>query len=206
MISPVSGTTRAAMRGSGKIRVDNGDVFAIPVFGPLSRLISAIIPGSGYSVAHNAAATFSVKDGVAHTDDFKVNGKLFGMLGHGDIHFLDDKLDFDVRINAESSRRHGADAGLQTFRIQRRRQPLQTELASEAILKNCVHVERLRISRYIERDEARENLLNVRDFSHSAITSQIAKFSSARTCRSVAAFTWRSSAHARSSARPCRFS
>ena len=94
------GDNARSMRGSGKIRVDNGDVFAIPVFGPLSRLISAIIPGSGYSVAHNAVAAFSVKDGVAHTDDFKVNGKLFGMLGHGDIHFLDDKLDFDVRINA----------------------------------------------------------------------------------------------------------
>ena len=31
------GDNARAMRGSGKIRVDNGDVFAIPVFGPLSR-------------------------------------------------------------------------------------------------------------------------------------------------------------------------
>jgi hypothetical protein len=88
------------MRGTGKIYVNNGDIFAIPIFGPLSRLIGAIIPGTGYSVAHNATSTFNVKDGVVHTDDFHVDGKLFGMIGHGDVHFLDDKLDFDVRINA----------------------------------------------------------------------------------------------------------
>jgi hypothetical protein len=88
------------MRGSGKIQVTEGDVFAIPIFGPLSQLIGRIIPGTGYSVAHNAGAAFTIKEGVAHTDDFKVSGDLFGMVGHGDVHFLDDKLDFDVRINA----------------------------------------------------------------------------------------------------------
>jgi AsmA-like C-terminal region len=88
------------MRGSGKIQVTNGDVFAIPIFGPLSDLIAHLIPGAGYSVAHDASTSFTVKEGVAHTDDFKVAGKLFGMVGHGDIFFLDDKLDFDMRVNA----------------------------------------------------------------------------------------------------------
>jgi hypothetical protein len=94
------GDNARTMRGSGSIRVSNGDIFAIPIFGPLSRLIGSIIPGTGYSVAHNASAGFSIKEGVAHSDDFKVSGNLFGMVGHGDIHFLDDKLDFDVRIDA----------------------------------------------------------------------------------------------------------
>ena len=88
------------MRGAGEIKVANGDVFAIPIFGPLSGLVAAIIPGGGYSVAKQATASFTIADGVIHTDDFKVSGKLFGMLGHGDIHFLDNKLDFDVRIQA----------------------------------------------------------------------------------------------------------
>jgi hypothetical protein len=63
-------------------------------------LISAIIPGAGYSLARQAKSTFTIKNGVIHTDDFKVSGKLFGMVGHGDIHFLEDKLDFDIRIEA----------------------------------------------------------------------------------------------------------
>ena len=127
------GDDTRTMPGTGKIKVANGDVFAIPIFGPLSGLISAVIPGAGYSVAKQATAGFTIKEGVIRTDDFKVSGKLFGMLGHGDIHFLGDKLDFDVRINAEGP---GVvlTASLQTFRIQRRRQPLETELASETVL------------------------------------------------------------------------
>ncbi|MDP9254563.1 MAG: AsmA-like C-terminal region-containing protein [Verrucomicrobiota bacterium] len=97
------GDNPRTMRGSGKIQVTNGDVFAIPIFGPLSQLIAHIIPSVGYSVAHNATTSFTIKDGVAHTDAFHVAGKLFGMIGHGDIHFLDDRLDFDVRINANGA-------------------------------------------------------------------------------------------------------
>jgi uncharacterized protein YhdP len=88
------------MRGSGKVEVTNGNVFAIPVFGPLSEILNAVVPGSGYSIAHNASATFTIKEGVIHTDDFDASGKLFSMLGHGDIHFLDDKLDFELRLGA----------------------------------------------------------------------------------------------------------
>ncbi len=87
------------MQGSGKMNVANGDVFAIPVFGPLSGILGAIIPGVGYSIARNASANFTVKDGIIHTEDLEVAGQLFSMVGHGDIHFLDDKLDFDVRID-----------------------------------------------------------------------------------------------------------
>ena len=94
------GSDARQMRGTGKVEVTNGDVFAIPVFGPLSAILNAIVPGSGYSIAHKATADFTIRDGVIHTDDFDAAGRLFGMLGHGDIHFLDDKLDFDVRLNA----------------------------------------------------------------------------------------------------------
>ena len=84
----------------GHCERDYGDIFAIPIFGPLSGMLSAIVPGAGYSLAHKANASFTVEEGVIHTDDFKVSGKLFGMVGHGDIRFLDDKLDLDIRIDA----------------------------------------------------------------------------------------------------------
>ncbi|MEP6821428.1 MAG: AsmA-like C-terminal region-containing protein [Chthoniobacterales bacterium] len=88
------------MRGAGKIRISNGNVFAIPVLGPLSGFVAEILPGAGYSVAKEATSSFTIKEGVIHTDDFKVSGKLFGMVGHGDIHFIENRIDFDVRINA----------------------------------------------------------------------------------------------------------
>ncbi len=87
------------MRGKGKIEVSNGDVFAIPIFGPLSGILNHIVPGSGYSIARKATADFTVENGIIHTEDFEAAGALFSMLGHGDIHFLDDKLDFNLRLN-----------------------------------------------------------------------------------------------------------
>src|ERR1051326_5888882 len=93
------GTNWRTMRGHGKVEVSNGDVFAIPVFGPLSGILNKILPGSGYSIARKATANFKVENGTIHTDDFEAAGVLFSMLGHGDIHFLDDKLDFSMRLN-----------------------------------------------------------------------------------------------------------
>ncbi|MEP6809110.1 MAG: AsmA-like C-terminal region-containing protein [Chthoniobacterales bacterium] len=94
------GDDAKSMRGNGKIRISNGNVFAIPVLGPLSGFVAEIFPGAGYSVAKEATSSFTIKDGVIHTDDFKVSGKLFGMIGHGDVYFVNGTLDFDVRINA----------------------------------------------------------------------------------------------------------
>lgn len=93
------GTDWHTMRGDGKVEVSNGDVFAIPIFGPLSGILNKIVPGSGYNIARTATAAFKVEDAIIHTDDFEAAGALFSMLGHGDIHFLDDKLDFSMRLN-----------------------------------------------------------------------------------------------------------
>jgi AsmA-like C-terminal region len=93
------GSDARTMQGRGKVEVTNGDVFAIPIFGPLSGILNRILPGSGYSIAHRATANFKIDEGIIHTDDFDAAGSLFNMLGHGDVHFLDDKLDFNVRLN-----------------------------------------------------------------------------------------------------------
>src|SRR6266545_2664866 len=93
------GSDPRTMRGHGKVEITNGDVFAIPIFGPLSGILNRILPGSGYSIAHRATANFEVNEAIIHTDDFEADGTLFSMLGHGDVHFLDDKLDFNLRLN-----------------------------------------------------------------------------------------------------------
>jgi len=93
------GSDWRTMRGNGKVEVSNGDVFAIPIFGPLSGILNHIVPGSGYSIAHKANAKFTVENGIIHTEDFEAAGSLFSMLGNGDIHFLDDKLDFNLRLD-----------------------------------------------------------------------------------------------------------
>jgi hypothetical protein len=99
------GDNARLMQGNGKLTVSNGDVFAIPVFGPLSGILGSLLPGKivGYSIAREAKATFTAKNGILHTDDFEVAGGWFSMLGDGDIYFLDDKLDFNVRISPKGA-------------------------------------------------------------------------------------------------------
>ncbi len=94
------GADKKALHGAGNVEVTDGNIFAIPVFGPLSELVNKIFAGVGYSVAHEATAPFTIRNGVIHTDRLKVSGKLFAMLGHGDLNFLKDELDFDIRIDA----------------------------------------------------------------------------------------------------------
>ncbi|HEX4641424.1 MAG TPA: AsmA-like C-terminal region-containing protein, partial [Chthoniobacterales bacterium] len=90
---------KKALHGAGDVEVTDGNVFAIPIFGPLSDLVNKMFNGVGYSVAHEATAPFTIRNGVIHTDRLKVAAKLFAMLGHGDINFLKDQLDFDIRID-----------------------------------------------------------------------------------------------------------
>ena len=89
------------MRGKGELTVTDGKVFAIPFLGPFSEILNKIVPKMGYNAAHKAAASFAIEDGVITTKDFLITGKGFSMMGGGRIWFLDDRMDFDVRINAQ---------------------------------------------------------------------------------------------------------
>jgi len=87
------------IKGKGRLVVENGNVFAIPLFGPLSGVIANV----GYENAHKGTCTFTLRDGVVATDDLNVSSKLFSMLGRGKIYVLDDKIDFSVRLAAEGA-------------------------------------------------------------------------------------------------------
>src|SRR5207253_9252621 len=58
------GSDARTMRGRGKVEVTNGNVFAIPIFGPLSGILNLIVPGSGYSIAHKVSASFKIGEGI----------------------------------------------------------------------------------------------------------------------------------------------
>lgn len=89
------------MRGGGKLLVENGNVFAIPVLGPLSAVLNSIIPGAGYQTARRATCDYTVANGEIRTDNLDVVGQGFSMIGQGVLLFVDDRMDFSVRINAQ---------------------------------------------------------------------------------------------------------
>ncbi len=88
------------MDGAGDIRVEEGNVFAIPILGPLSDIISKIIPGAGYQTARIATADFVIADETITTKNLEIEGAGFSLFGSGDIFFMKDRMDMSVRINA----------------------------------------------------------------------------------------------------------
>lgn len=96
----VPGNARA-MNGGGNLIVENGNVFAIPVLGPLSVILDTIIPGTGYQTARKATCDFRVANGEIRTDNLDVTSQGFSMIGQGSLFFVEDRMDFGVRINAQ---------------------------------------------------------------------------------------------------------
>jgi hypothetical protein len=95
------GDDARTMEGRGELTVTEGNVFAIPFLGPLSGVLNSIVPGMGYNVARKGAAKFTIREGVIVTNDLEVQGQGFSMFGAGKLFFLDDKMDFNMRINAQ---------------------------------------------------------------------------------------------------------
>jgi hypothetical protein len=87
--------------GKGSVEVTDGNVFAIPVLGPFSSILNNIVPNMGYNVAHDGVCTFAVENGIITTRDFVVKGLGFSMIGDGRLLFLDDRLNFNIRLNAQ---------------------------------------------------------------------------------------------------------
>lgn len=96
----VGGDDRS-MIGKGNLLIKNGRIIEMPILGPLSALLNDIIPGFGYEPARRATADFTVAAGVINTPDLLIQGAGFSMIGYGDIHYLEDWMDLNVRLNAQ---------------------------------------------------------------------------------------------------------
>ena len=87
------------LRGTGTVNVEGGNVFAIPFMGPLSGLLGTVVPGLGYDEAHQASANFSTSDGKIYTNNLNVKGLGFSLLGGGWLGYMDDTMNFRIRMN-----------------------------------------------------------------------------------------------------------
>lgn len=88
------------MRGWGNIRVEDGNVFAIPVLGPFSEILGTLLPGVAYESARLATADFTVADEKINSKNLVIEGAGFSMYGYGDIYFVTSRLDMSMRLNA----------------------------------------------------------------------------------------------------------
>lgn len=88
------------MRGAGMMKVDQGNVFAIPFLGPLSSAVSTVAPGLGFDIAKEGNLDFLTNGGKIYTGNLRVQGLGFSMFGGGWLGYVDDTMNFHVRINA----------------------------------------------------------------------------------------------------------
>ena len=88
------------LNGAGTLDIERGNVFAIPFMGPLSTILGKVMPGLGYDEAHQASAPFVTREGKIFTDKLDVKGLGFSLFGGGWLGYMDNTMDFRIRMNA----------------------------------------------------------------------------------------------------------
>ena len=88
--------------GSGSVALIKGNIFSIPILGPLSPMISGVLdkPEAGYSVAQSAAVNFLTNQGIIKILNFKALTPGFILNGQGTIDGVNDSLDLEAEMNA----------------------------------------------------------------------------------------------------------
>lgn len=92
----------ATYNGHGQVQVSNGNLFAIPVLGPLSKIIASANPNeesAGHSIAREASASLQIVNGVLKTDDLEAFTDNFRVRAAGDVSLVDQSVDFEAVVN-----------------------------------------------------------------------------------------------------------
>lgn len=98
----LTGTDVGGLDGRGHVALEEGQLFDVPMFGPLSPLISAILGRrkAAFQEATDAFCTFEVDDGVLSTTDFLTTTPSLVFTGDGRADLVREKLDMTIRMNA----------------------------------------------------------------------------------------------------------
>jgi hypothetical protein len=90
------------MKGEGLLALEKTELFSVPVFGPLSLVISGVLNNrrAGFERAKNAFCTFRIKDGVLRTTDFHTATNSLTFAGDGELDLSQRTMDMTMRMNA----------------------------------------------------------------------------------------------------------
>jgi hypothetical protein len=90
------------MSGEGLLAMENTELFSVPIFGPLSSVISTVVNDrrAGYERAKSAFCTFRIKDGILRTNDFNTATSSLTFAGDGEVDMAKRTIDMTMRMNA----------------------------------------------------------------------------------------------------------
>ncbi|MCP5531635.1 MAG: hypothetical protein H7A49_02870 [Akkermansiaceae bacterium] len=88
--------------GSGLLGLEKAELFSVPMFGPLTKLIGTVLNDrrGGYERAKSAFLHFQIDDGVMSTRDFRTQTKSLSFAGDGQVDFEDLTFEMTMRMNA----------------------------------------------------------------------------------------------------------
>ncbi|MGV3664312.1 MAG: hypothetical protein ACO1TE_29340 [Prosthecobacter sp.] len=89
------------LKGGGALYILNGNLLALPVLGPLTPVIGALLPSPirGYNIAKEANCTFEVADGFIVTKNIEAQTGSFRISSRGNIDFIRDDIDFTAEVS-----------------------------------------------------------------------------------------------------------
>ena len=96
------GKGSAGLSGEGLIALEESELFSVPIFGPLSPVLSAVLANkkAGFQEAKEAFCTFHVKEGVLRTTDFQTSTPSLVFTGDAVADLNRKTLDMTIRMNA----------------------------------------------------------------------------------------------------------
>ncbi|MEC5127682.1 AsmA-like C-terminal region-containing protein [Verrucomicrobiales bacterium BCK34] len=94
------GGSVANLQGRGAAKIVNGNLFAIPLLGPLSKVVSGGgRERDGNNVAKEASATFEIVNGIVKTSDLEALTNSFRVKSVGELSLVDKGVDFEAVVN-----------------------------------------------------------------------------------------------------------
>lgn len=92
----------SSLNGHGTAEVTEGNLFAIPLLGPLSRKIDEEEGGdAGPNIVREARAVFEVRNGVIHSEECEALTDSFRVRAAGTVSLVDKSVDFEAAVNTK---------------------------------------------------------------------------------------------------------
>ncbi len=98
----ITGGKVETMNGEGLFALEKTELFSVPIFGPLSPLISGVLQDrrAGFERAKNAFCTFRIEDGMLRSNDFHTSTTSLNFAGEGEVDLSRRTIDMTMRMNA----------------------------------------------------------------------------------------------------------
>jgi len=98
----MTGSDVGTMDGQGLIGLEKAELFSVPLFGPLSKVMANVLNDkrAGFQRAKSAFFTFDIKEGILRTRDFQTATTSVTFAGDGEVDLSAKTIDFTIRLNA----------------------------------------------------------------------------------------------------------